>query len=95
MIAGWGVKYFIHDFFSETVSWIKKKLDGKQVPKVFSQVCFILGRSISFLSIPFLFFFKENTCTCIFKHSVCAPQLSYNRKKQKLAVHETDPKIAG
>ena len=45
---------------------------------------FILGQSISFLSIPFLSssFFKENTC--IFVHSVCAPQLSSNRINKNL-----------
>ena len=57
--------------------WLKNKLDGKQVPVVFSHVCLFWSDQSVFYQFHFSFLFKENTC--IFKHSVRAPQLSSNR----------------
>ena len=78
--GGGGVfKYLIFDFFSETASWIKKKnnLTGSQYPR--SSLTFVYFGPINQFSIDSisLFFFKEKTC--IFKHPVCAPQLSSKR----------------
>ena len=55
MVAEW-VKYLIFDFFSETAL---KKLDGKQVPKVFSNVCLFWADQSVFYQIPF------SVCTTI------------------------------
>ena len=55
-----GVKYLIFDFFSETTSLIwKKKLDGKQVPKVFSHVCLFLAYQSVFYKFNFSFFQRK------------------------------------
>ena len=61
---------------------LKKNLDGKQVPKVFSRVCLFWADHSVFYRFHFSLFFKENTC--IFMHSVCAPQLSSNRINKNL-----------